>query len=933
MSGPWEDYQGGPWLDYAKPETPVSELPTSPSMAPKPGWKVRDYQEKYGPIWGTTKAVLEGISEEAPKGDDSLSPGYMAVKAGRNIVSGLSQLPADLGIDTEATRSAKAFGAGLPEMPTAGVGNDIGSLLLQYGAPATLAAKGVGALTGADAATKLGQIGQYFAKLLGAATTDAAVTDPQQAATIGDVVSGPTDIQPSDSDLAKRAKVGAETLAIAPAVDAGLRSTYAVGKGGLKMVQNAWEGGRRLTVGEGLAKAGVTEDVAKQAAPLTEGGFTPRTSDVVNTPEIQMQARGVQGEPTFIAANQKNERAIGDNFGKTLDSSQGAQPDVTQKFFADQRQGMTQAADQGVESAAQRKAAADAALAQEQGAVTAAQNTTADASAGIDTAVRGAEKKVMDVQRGLYGQATSGDTVVPTAPFHDAAQKVLADIGTLGEKDAGLASIVRDIEKLAPPRTAATADLAASAESGVPVDFTPGKTGTVPFSELIDIRTRLTRMMSHANRNLMGGVEENLGTVKSAVDAEINRLAAEGNPQAIAAVKGREWHQAEVAPRFRTGPGGQWDQAARGKTPTPPTQTGSMFLRPDGTGGAREAAGQLDLILKQAPNEAAGREAARKYLVGSLADTMTGGKIDAGRLDKWMADHSEALKLVPEARVEIQQMRNRLAAKSDVVGQMEREVQAASEARDAMQKALADDPTAYWIGKKPDDAIRDVLQPGNAKAAEQMRALAAAARKDSSGKATEGLKNAVKDALNRDIRNPGAALPGGDNSVAAGKANDWKPSLAKANALLADGSVSRKALEQVFTPEEMAKLDLYRKQLEVNARISGTRTTAGSDTSLNESAMSSPVALARGATLIGTGKVQGGMLIRALEMFNNRVLGGAKVKDLRIRALTDPELAGILVMKYNQSTKAVVERKLHTYITNNLTGAQAAYARNNDNQD
>jgi hypothetical protein len=322
--------------------------------------------------------------------------------------------------------------------------------------------------------------------------------------------------------------------------------------------------------------------------------------------------------------------------------------------------------------------------------------------------------------------------------------------------------------------------------------------------------------------------------------------------------------------------------------------------------------GDLNRIFAESESKPAAQKAARNYMVGLMADEM-GGKIDGAKAAQFIAKYGEAIDGIPGLRTELQQMTNRLKSGSAKTAAIDEELKAAEAEKAGAESTFKKSDAGLWV----DGNVADVVNAAITDPA-KMSSLVKQASKDPSGAVLADVKNQIKQKINDLIRNDGSQTAGGvkqagSNDAKALENKDVVVSLAKANNLLKAGTPERQALEKVFSPEEMAKLDLYRKQLELSSRITSMRGTKNSDTTLN---ILSATQAGAGVT---KGNIIGSMWVRLVRFADDWSFNSVSKKArLMTNALTDPELAGILVMKYNDRTAKVVERRLKMYLTNNV---------------
>lgn len=872
-----------------------SDLVPAASAAPapdrEPGWKMRERSAAVGPI----NAFLEALAESAGGVENpAFNPLYAAAKGAREAVAGVSQLPADLGIDTAPTRAMAEFGQALPELPSGGVGNDIASIFLQYGLPAAGAFKAVQGATRALPLTgKLLGATRYGAGITAAGAADAAVTDPGNAETIGDLLGGPTRIDEGDSPLAKRTKVGAETLVAGPVADVVARPKAL--KGVFDRAVGAFtEPGQRLRVGKILGEAEVSPTAVADAAALNGGGYKATTGTVSNTEKALELERGVATDPRYVQRVRENEKAVSQNVDRTLSTDQRLKPgqpgfswrdlgkgeaqgDATKQFLTEQRQGMVDAADQNV-------AQTEADLAGEQGRLASTQGdvgTLADERVSADASATARERllEIRTQDRRAIGEAyaqVDQDLPADFANTQAAAQQAMREVGETG-------TVPPILGRLAAEREDKTF-----------------------FQLQADLRN-----VNQAIREAQAAGQDNtarvLGIARDGVNRDLDALGANND----ALREANRLYREEFAPKYKQGASAEVFKRGRNgaESAVPPSETLDKFLR------TPEEAARLRSIMG---NDPASLQAVEAWFINDMASVAPRGNIDAARVRVWLNRRGPVLDQFPQIRNRIQTMANNLGRSESAVADLERSVKDAGAARKMTEKDFDSDATRFFVDGDPVEAVGKAL--GGDNAAESFQQLAAAARKDPSGRALEGLRNATREHINRKVRNTGAVVKG-DNAADSVSLEDLKVSFDKLNKMLIAGSPERKAMEQVFSPDDMAALDKYRKQLEVSTRKDTQGVTGSNTTSLLSAAAKSDGV--EESVLLGQGTIRGQATNRILRFFAKNVFGdvSGKIRKLLVDAVLDPELARTLMLEYTKSTEKVVERRLHTYITNNMMAA------------
>lgn len=847
---------------------------------------------------------------------ESLMGGGNAMAKGiRDLGAGVASLPFDLAgmVSPAAGQMGADVREAIPQVKTDSIPQNIAAAITQYGAPAGAGAKIAGGLAKGTPA-----IVSWITKLLGAATADAAVTDPDQATTIGSILpgdlgKGPTAIEASDGPMEKRLKVGAEAVPVGAAIEGAVKGVSKAAKPLVPVMQNLTDEGRALLTGKRLAEAGVPENVGAEAAPLAQDGFKPVTSDVVNTPEVQGIARGTLNLPegaALVNRVKENEQAISNSVDKTLQPQAGVPADAAATEFKAQGADALAAPTKRVDDLKAQQGVAASEVADAEGKVAANAGVRQDASESLADLIAQEKSGATAVKNGLYDQAkTLGKSVpVDAGQLADIAGTVRSDIGPLAQQDPALNSILGDLDRLAPKEAVETGLLDAA---GKPITRAADTTPTT-LADLIDLQPRLSRAIDGAVGKLRGDVVEHLMALRDGIKAQINTLSEGGSPAALALKDAETNFKTNFAPKFREGTGKALDQAERAGSPVPPTAQAGKFLKTNTASGAREAVADLNRIFETSESKPAAQKAARNYMVGLMADEM-GGKIDGAKAAQFIAKYGEAIDGIPGLRTELQQMANRLKSGSTKTAAIDEELKAAEAEKAGAESTFKKSDAGLWV----DGNMADVVNAAITDPA-KMSSLVKQASKDPSGAALADVKNQIKQKINDLIRNDGSQTAGGvkqagSNDAKALQNKDVVVSLAKANNLLKEGTPERAALSKVFTPEEMAKLDLYRKQLELSSRVNSMRGTKNSDTTLN---ILSATQAGAGVT---KGNIIGSMWVRIVRFLDEHSINSASKKaKIMTDALTDPDLAGTLVMQYNESTAKVVEKRLSAYLANNV---------------
>lgn len=248
------------------------------------------------------------------------------------------------------------------------------------------------------------------------------------------------------------------------------------------------------------------------------------------------------------------------------------------------------------------------------------------------------------------------------------------------------------------------------------------------------------------------------------------------------------------------------------------------------------------------------------------------------------------------------------------------------------KKAISESAATRVLGQSAVNAIDEVMSKGNpARSAQELVKIAAT---DKTGKASEGLKNAMYEYMQKQFSRYGEVVSTLEDTSAKLTQDQLAASYAGLNKMLVKDSSSREAVEAILgkNSPELKMLDLYRGQIEVMERF--RRPGQGqSVTSLNTELskefndrvakntlgflgrlayMSLPEGMKSGATssamrgLIGMVRWNGDTADRA--------------RAIMVEAMTDPKLMKQLLTTINKENEPQARAFIKTYFTPNLSG-------------
>jgi len=371
--------------------------------------------------------------------------------------------------------------------------------------------------------------------------------------------------------------------------------------------------------------------------------------------------------------------------------------------------------------------------------------------------------------------------------------------------------------------------------------------------------------------------------------------------------------------------------------------------------GPIEGVRQLKDALK---NKQEGVQAVQDWIVNDLAssvgDSATPAKINAWlskrNVEGWLKEFPEALPTinaylsdvskateaegamtaaVRTAKQRLQGVKIEPAARQDATVVREAAKRAAAAQVRQAQETAANSATARVIGKEPISAITSVMESGNpAKAAKELSDLAAT---DKTGKATEGLKNAVRQYMDEQRVRFGEVVSTLEDPTVTVTMDQLATSYAGLNKMLTAGTQERQVLEQILGKgsRELNMMDMYRGQLETMERF--RRASAGqSVTSLNmnlkqqfEDKMANNLLgvlgrFAYNALPEGARYGASGTAIRALSDLTSKLSWtgdpSARSRAIMIEAMTDKNLMAQLLRPIDKKNLPEAKAFIKTYL-------------------
>jgi len=832
--------------------------------------------------------VKSGVGVLDAIGDIIPDPGFSLVKGARDLASGVLNLPGD--IKDAVTGSEGAWTVDLPEF-RGGTAENIASGVLQYGVPAVggynLAAQGLkAALPNAPA------IVRGLGGLLAGGATDAAVTDTEDKnlTTLGNVIPGaPTAIQPEDSGLDKRLKVGGEGAAIGGVVDGAMKVGGAVTRPFLrgasaanienklaKEMQNSIIVRPGETRDEAIQR--ITQNIDESVARSADDGFQPTTGTATNDPMLLALEKEASTSPEALGRTQQNRAAIADTVENATNTQGMASPETSIDAIRANRDADIAARQADVSSAQQAVDAADAANLQQGADLAANRGNGPAASQQLDD-------QLVDLNRDMTKtKSDKFDAIDPNNRVSVSANNAMA--GTINNLRQTLpGSTVKRIDKYAK-------------------DVLDDLSQAVTFQDMNNLRGTLSGAIEEAKRAGAGDVVQHLTTVKSQYDSVLTQMAnTPGSKQAgRRAQKAKDYFADEFAPIQRDGVGGKMAADIR----TDParsnaSQTARKYL------GSPEGSAQLAETIKRVKDPKAARQAVRDHVFSEIAASgavRADGTINVSALEKIIETRKSVLKDFPDVLDELNRVRNQ-AASGVKISDDARQALDNANSNLKMTEAEHKNSAARLMldGADPVEAVGAALKARNPKRkmAEILDAVG------DNEQAQEGVKTAARQWVLRNAR--GLRETGGE-------AGQEAISMAKLKNVIKDPKTREALLSSGITETEMKALDGAYSRLQEMARID-QKVTGGSDTATIIAKSSESVRILAASYF---GIVKGRGVFRITELLQN--ITGANPKELTAGAIDnlvlDPEFAKMLLLKDTNAHRA----KLKTYLLNNIPGIQ-----------
>lgn len=601
-----------------------------------------------------------------------------------------------------------------------------------------------------------------------------------------------------------------------------------------------------------------------QDAPKFEnGGYLPTTGQLSNDKgllSLQAADRGPQteyrAENNHVSTNKGIQKLLAPN---------GEPAETSSTFFKDQNSGAQSRINAKTDSAIQAVNTAEKEHSSVIEPVQQAQSSTqrADASLMTQEAFKKNAKSAKSNAKELYSKVDPNAAVT----FNNtsaAANDIVKSAGKI--EKSRIPQLIKDIAKTRKPDAPST------------------------FNELQSDLRVVNREIKNLRATDPDGARL-LIRVKDGINSDME--SAGSNHAAIGEANTAYRNYAQT---FKSGPARGLDIGT-----TPASQTIDKFMaNPEGAQQLRTAIG----------DDAAAHASIKDWFMGKLGQK-AGMNPSPDNIRKFINENDSKLAVFPEVKNDLETLHADVQSKSgalDTSIQNRNSVVANSK---ISTRELQASPGYKFSQGDPVESMHSIMFGGNSDS--NVESLFREAVKDKSGKAVESLKNAARQAMQKELEVHGNPISS-DNSIDPA----FKTTISKTRKFLDSNMASK-----LFTTEELGKMRQYSKQFEIDTRkgipTRGASTTAEKTADLSNFSNQYPW-MAPGAKLVKTSNI-------AMKVISQMGMAdpAGKARQLMTDAMMTPKLAEVMLMQPNARTIPKIEKGVRAYFA-----AASEYGQNSD---
>ena len=400
---------------------------------------------------------------------------------------------------------------------------------------------------------------------------------------------------------------------------------------------------------------------------------------------------------------------------------------------------------------------------------------------------------------------------------------------------------------------------------------------TRTLEEAMRDRQALSTIESEARAQGNFGRADTARGLKSGVNADVRTAAESGVPGTEALAAADKNYRENFAPTYREGYASPDFFREIDRDPfrnaTPPEMTAGRFLV--GGPASRAAAEDVAAIIARTPDPASATASATDYVLSDAvrADVVRNGRVNEQALAKFMAAREGMFSQIPEIGDRFTDLLQRTRQGNADASALAAELDRTAKNLNLTERQVNEGALKLIAESEPRKAVGRVFAQPDSVAA--MREATTTFSADPA--AAAGWKAAVADFALEKVQTASKASVSGDNVGV---------SLSAARRFFEQ---NRKALAEVFTPQEMNALQEAQTRLEVLSR-KGTQATAGSPTA--ESLLSAFAGFAGDVTMLRSGALIAGSIERRIRRIIDMLPDpNRSAKRLYELAMTDPRIA------------------------------------------